>query len=121
LLILLLLRIAFHSDKLAIVAAIIVVLPVVTLPGEHLLLDIFLGVLVAAVSVIVLLRFGLFALVVEMTITNTLTRLPITLNSSDWYAGRSLAVLLCLMCLISYGFHASLAGRPLLGRSLLES
>src|SRR4029453_7884269 len=121
LLILLLLRIAFRSDKLAIVAAIIVVLPIVTLPGEHLLLDTFVGVLIAAVSVFVLLRFGLFALVVEMTFANTLTRLPITLNLSDWYAGRSLVVLLCLICLAGYGFHASLAGCPLFGRRLVES
>ncbi len=117
LLILLLLRIAFRSDKLAIVATIIVVLPIVILPGDHLLLEVSLGVLVAALSIFVLLRFGLFALVVEISFANALARLPITLNSSEWYAGRSLMVLLCLAGLIGYGFHASLAGRQLFGRS----
>jgi hypothetical protein len=80
LLILLLLRIAFRSDTLAIVATIIVVLPIATLPGDHLLLEVSLGALVAALSVFVLLRFGLFALVVEMSFANALARLPITLN-----------------------------------------
>ena len=120
LLILLLLRIAFRSDTLAIVATIIVVLPVVILPGDHLLLEVSLGLLVSALSVFVLLRFGLFALVIEMSFANVLARLPITLNSSEWYAGRSLMVLLCLAGLIGYGFHASLAGRQVFGRSLVE-
>ena len=120
LLILLLLRIVLRSNKLAIVAAIIVVLPIVTIPGDHLLLDVSLGVLVAALSVFVLLRFGLFAFVVEMTFANALTRLPITLNPAEWYAGRSLMVLLCLAGLAGYGFHASFAGRQLFGRSLVD-
>ena len=120
LLILLLLRIVFRSDTLAVVATIIVVLPIVTLPGDHLVLDVSLGVLVAAVSVFVLLRFGLFALVIEISFANALARLPITLNSSDWYVGRSVIVLLCLAGLVGYGFHTSLAGRQLFGRSLVD-
>jgi predicted Ser/Thr protein kinase len=120
LLILLLLRIALRRNKLAIGAAIIVVLPIVTLPGDHLLLEVSLGLLVAALSVFVLLRFGLFAIVVEMSFANALTRLPITLNSSEWYAERSLIVLLCLAGLAGYGFHASFGGRQLFARSLVE-
>jgi hypothetical protein len=120
LLILLLLRIVFRSDTLAIVAAVIVVLPSVTPAGGHLLLYGSLRLLVAALSMFVLLRFGLFALVVELSFANALTRLPITLNSSEWYAERSVMVLLCLAGLIGYGFHASLAGRHLFGRSLVD-
>jgi len=96
------------------------VLPIVTLPGDHLQLDVFLGVLIAASSIFVLLRFGLLALVGEMTFASALTRLPITLNPSDWYAGRSLMVLLCLAGLIGYGFRTSLAGRQLFRRSLVD-
>jgi serine/threonine-protein kinase len=120
LLILLLLRIVVRDNKLATLGAIIVVLPLVTLPGNYLLIDLSLAGLVAALSVFVLLRFGLFALVVEISFANALTRLPITLNSSDWYAGRSLVVLLCLTALIAYGFHASFAGRKLFGRDLVN-
>ncbi len=120
LLILLLLRIVFRSDTLAIAAAIVVVLPIVTLPGDHLLLEVLLGVLQAALSVIVLLRFGLFAFVVEMTFANALTRLPITLNPAEWYIGRSVLVLLCLSGIIAYGFRAAVGGRQLFGRRLVE-
>ena len=120
LLILLLLRVVLRRNKLAIAAAVVVVLPVVTLPGDYLLLEVSLGLLVSALSVFVLLRFGLFALIVELSFANALTRLPITLNSSEWYAGRSLIVLLCLAGLAGYGFYASLGGRQLFGRSLVE-
>jgi hypothetical protein len=120
LLILLLLRIAFRSDRVAIVATIIVVLPIVTLPGDHRLLEVSLGVLVAALSVFVLLRFGLLALAIEMSFANALARLPITLNSSEWYVGRSLLVLFCLGGLIGYGFRTSLAGRQLFRRFLVD-
>jgi serine/threonine-protein kinase len=120
LLILLLLRIVFRSDKLAIAAAIVVVLPIVMLPGDHLLFNVLLGVLQAALSVIVLLRFGLFAFVVELTFANALTRLPITLNPAEWYIGRSLLVLLCLSGIVAYGFRAAVAGRQLFGRRLVE-
>jgi serine/threonine-protein kinase len=120
LLILLLLRMVFRSDKLAIAAAIVAGLPILTLPGDYLLLKVLVGVLQAALSVIVLLRFGLFAFVVEMTFANALTRLPITLNPAEWYAGRSLLVLLCLSAIIAYGFRTAVAGRQRFGRRLVE-
>jgi serine/threonine-protein kinase len=120
LLILLLFRIVFRANALAIMAAIITVVPIVTLPGGHLLLEVGLGTLVSAASVFVLLRFGLLALLVEITVANALTRLPITLNPSDWYAARSVVVLLCLAGLATYGFRTSLQGRPLVRRTLVE-
>jgi serine/threonine-protein kinase len=120
LLILLLLRIVLRRTDLAAVASVLVVLPLTTFAGDHLLLEVSLGVLVAALSVFMLRRFGLLSLVVEITVANALTRLPITLNSSEWYMERSVVVLLCLAGLIGYGFHTSLAGRPLLGRRLVD-
>jgi tRNA A-37 threonylcarbamoyl transferase component Bud32 len=120
LLILLLLRILLRDDKLAALGAIMVGLPLGTLPGDHLLVDVTVAVLVAAVSVFVLLRFGLFALVVEISFANAMTRLPMTLNLSDWYAGRSVIILVCLMGLIAYGFYGSFAPRKPFGHRLLH-
>jgi hypothetical protein len=81
-------------------------------------MGLFLGLLRA--DHVPVLRFGPFALVVEMSFANALTRLPITLSSSDWYAGRSLIVLICFMCLLAYRFHTSLAGRKPFGRCLID-
>ena len=115
----LLMRIVFRRNDVAIVAAIIVALPVTALPGNHLLLEVSSGLLIAALSVFMLLRLGLFCFIVEICVVNTLVRLPITLNPSDWYLGRSLIVLLCLAVLIGYGFRTSVAG-PLFRPGLVE-
>jgi len=117
LLILLLFRIALRVNALAIIAAIVIVLPTVTLPGDHLLLEVAVGLLLSALSVFVLLRFGLLALVVEITVANAFSRLPMTFNSSDWYMGRSVVVLLCLAGLAAYSLRVSLRGRPPLRRT----
>jgi hypothetical protein len=120
LMILVLLRIALRRNDFAIVAAVLLVLPLTMRPGDHLFAELALGLLVSALSVFVLLRFGLVALVVEIAFANAFTRLPVTLNSSDWYVGRSAVVLLCLVGLIGYGFHVAAADRPLVGRRLVE-
>ena len=119
LLILLLLRIALRHDWLAIVATVLVSLPVVTLPGDHLLLETAVGLVITAVSVFVLLQFGLVAAVIEVSVGSALMRLPITLDFSEWYAGRTVVVLLGLMSLVVYGFHTSLGGRRLFARRLV--
>jgi serine/threonine-protein kinase len=119
-LLLLVMRIVFRRNDVAIVAAIIVVVPITALPGNHFLLGLSIGLLIAALSVFVLLRFGLFSLIVAICVVNALVRLPITLNPSDWYLGRSLIVLLCLSVLIGYGFRTSVAGQPLVRRTLVE-
>src|SRR5262245_59740046 len=108
LLILLLLRIALRHDRLAFAAAVIVALPVGTIPGGHLLPETVVALLISALSVFVMLRFGLVATVVEISVANALLRLPITFNSSEWYAGRSVVLLLGLTSVIVFGFHASL-------------
>jgi hypothetical protein len=120
LLILLLVRIVTRRDSIAAVVAVLVVLPITTLPGDFLLLELFLGLVIAALSLGVLFRFGLLALIVGIFVSNSLTRLPITLNASEWYVGRSLIALLCLSALMIYGFHTSLGGRPLVARRLVE-
>jgi serine/threonine-protein kinase len=121
LLILLIVRIVCRGDTLATVATVILVLPILILPGNHLVLEFSNALLIAALSVFVLRRFGLFALVVEISIANVLTRLPITMSAADWYVGRSALVLLGLAALVAHGFHSALAGRQLFGRSFVES
>src|SRR5262245_40531848 len=61
LLILLLLRIALRHDRLAIGAAVMVALPLVIVPGGHIQLETAVGLLISALSVFVMLRFGLLS------------------------------------------------------------
>ena len=45
---------------------------------------------------------------------------PLTLDWSEWYAGRSFAVLFSFVAVLLLAFYTSLGGKPLFGRALLE-
>jgi serine/threonine-protein kinase len=105
LLIVLLLRMICRSDGAAIIVSVIVMAPLTTLPGNHLALEILLGALVAALTLFGLLRFGLLALIVEMSFTSALTFLPISLDRADWYRGRSALLLIGLGAITAYGTY----------------
>lgn len=105
LLILLLLGMICRSDRAAIIVSVVVLAPLTTLPGNHLALEISLGALIALLSLCALLRFGLLALVVEISFTAFLTFLPISLNRADWYRGRSALVLISLAAITAYGAY----------------
>ncbi len=76
---------------------------------------------VMAMLLVVLLRFGLLALVV-MSFFGTVTfDSPIPLDFSSWYVGASLLCLAVAAAVAGYGFHTALAGRPLFRDELLET
>jgi len=67
-------------------------------------------------ATLALLRIAITAIFVA----NAIFRLPITLNPSYWYIGRSVTVRFGLSAVAMYGFRASLGGRPLFGRGMLD-
>ena len=67
-----------------------------------------------------LTRGGLLCAAVAMYVSFTLVEAPLTLDLSAWYASRALPGVLVIAGLALYGFVTSLAGKPLLGHSLLE-
>jgi serine/threonine-protein kinase len=77
------------------------------------LLDAAGQVLGLSVVLIILLRFGLLALVLANFTENALIALPLTLDFSAWYIGLSLFTLLAFAALAALAFRAALAGRPL--------
>jgi serine/threonine-protein kinase len=113
LLILMLLRMLLRRNALAVIAAIAVAAPTAMLSSESPLPAIGIGALVATIVMVVLMQFGLLALVIAIMVANAIARLPMTLDSSQWYAGRSWIVMLCLLGLIVHGFRFSMAGHPL--------
>ncbi len=77
------------------------------------------GLVVAAASILVFLRFGLLALVFADLFGHCL-QFPLTTDSSAWYAGTSLFVLSYLAALAIYGFRIALAGRPMFSGTSLD-
>jgi len=88
--------------------------------GENFLVSLPFAVAIAALWLIVLIRFGFLALCVFMWIFLLLQSFPITLDFSRWYVGRSMLLVLAVIGLAIYGFRAALAGRPVFGNLSLE-
>jgi hypothetical protein len=69
--------------------------------------------------VVLLLRFGLLALVAEIFVENILG-VPFTTDLSAWYSGASLSMLFMVLVLAGYTFHMALGGQKVFAGKLLE-
>jgi hypothetical protein len=114
-------RVFFRKQWLA-VGLTGVILTVVNLggTGENFWVALPFTILIVALSLIVLIRFGLLALFVFNLYFFLLSLFPVTLDFSRWYIGRSLFLLLILIGLAVYGFRAALAGRAAFNIAGLE-
>jgi serine/threonine-protein kinase len=77
------------------------------------------SLVVSAAFIFVFLRFGLLAWVVANYFGHFL-QFPLTTDSSSWYAGTSLFLLLVLAALTIFGFRIALAGRPMFSGASLD-
>jgi hypothetical protein len=77
-------------------------------------------ILIYSLIVIILLRFGLFALVVTVFLIDWINQTLLTADFSAWYGLSSLVVLLLIGAMTAYGFWTSLGGRSLLAEAVLE-
>ncbi len=115
-----LLRIGLRKEWLA--AAVFILLFAVTraMRSDFPLVEAPFYALVFLLYVIFLLRFGLVPVIVASMVVDFLLMFPVTTNLSAWYIGPSLFALLIVIAIAGYGFHTSLAGRPLLPDRLLQ-
>jgi len=78
-----------------------------------------INVIINGLTVFLLIRFGLLALVATWVFA-FLTNFPLTTQASAWYAGISLTGILLMAAMAFYGFYTSLGGRPVFGGAVLE-
>ncbi len=71
-------------------------------------------------SVVLVIRFGLLALLASSFFGFILTNAPLTTDMSVWYAGTSSAALLLIVAIAFYSFYISLGGRPMFGAATQE-
>lgn len=76
----------------------------------------FFGVL----AIFVLTRFGFLASAAMLGTFLIIARVPLSLDGSAWYAGRSFATLGFFVVLLGASAYASLGGKPLFGKALLD-
>jgi hypothetical protein len=74
----------------------------------------------AALHTVILVRFGLLPFAVGVFVRSVMSGVPLSLDVTQWWAAPSNWTLALLMALTLFGFYASRAGQPLLGRVLSE-
>ena len=74
---------------------------------------------IAALTVNILIRYGLVAVAVSLFVSRMLSGFPLTLDFSKWYAGQSLLALGTVLALAVFGFREALAGRTVWREELL--
>ena len=82
--------------------------------------DVALFAVVQTAVVFVAVRFGLLTMLVASFVSTLLTLMPIAIDSSVPYASSSRLIVATVIALAAYGWHTSLAGRPILGRIVLR-
>jgi serine/threonine-protein kinase len=83
-------------------------------------IDLPVAVVFCMLGLFGLARFGLLASAVQFAVFMSVLFCPLTLDSSDWYFGRSLVVLLGLASLMAVAAYGAIGGKPLLGRLLAD-
>ena len=74
----------------------------------------FYGLVFAGSLLFMLVRFGLLAVVVGMTIGNIFWQLPLIADPTSWYFHNTILTALLILGLSGWGLWATLAGRPVL-------
>jgi hypothetical protein len=85
------------------------------LGNENVIAETIYAFIIAALILVLLLRFGLLALAVGYTCVNLLVGAPLGLDPSRWYFSHAVVPVLIVLALAVYGFKTSLGSRPVFG------
>jgi len=97
----------------------VVVFTVVSNPRT--LLEGAVWVLVGAIMIGLLLRFGALAFAAFASGNAVLTNLPVVWPFESWYAGATILGFVLIVGPAAWGFYTSLAGRPIFQGDLIET
>lgn len=90
------------------------------LGSDHPLIETPMWLTVYGIAAFTVVRFGLIVLALGVLTVDVLINVPMTLDFSYWYAGRSLSVVLGFLVIAAWGFYTSLAGQRLWKDDLFE-
>jgi eukaryotic-like serine/threonine-protein kinase len=115
--VLFLLRLLARRDWLAVVLFVIVLVPG-SYTGNWQVSA--MSILANGLFAVAMTRYGLVASTFASFASNALSRFPVTLNFSVWYAGIGLVPLVAVLALAVFAFYTSLGGQKVFQSSLLE-
>jgi hypothetical protein len=107
------LKLVLRKDWLAAIGFVAIYALPQGLSSAHVSVDLPMWILVYAIAVLIVFRFGLIALACAIFTVNMLPNVPFTVNFSAWYMNTFALALLSVVALAGWGFYHSLGGEPL--------
>jgi serine/threonine-protein kinase len=107
------LKFLLRKDWLAAVVFVAIFALVQGLSSAYVSVDLPMWILIYAIAVIIVYRFGLIPLVCAIFTVDMLSNVPFTINVSAWYVNTFALTLLSVVALALWGFYQSLGGEPL--------
>jgi Protein kinase domain len=112
-------RLLLRNEWLA-VGAIVLLFGLPALFVENPVLHAVENMLVFGTALLLLVRFGLLALLVALCVNNVLQAYPLTGHLSEWYAQPTIIVFIMVTALAVFGFYTATAGKSRLGGIALD-
>jgi serine/threonine-protein kinase len=107
------LKVLLRKDWLAAIAFIAIFVLLQGLSSQYPAVEVPALILVYAVAVVIVYRFGLVPLACAIFTINMMANLPITADFSAWYMPTSALAVLSVVALAGWGFYHSLGGEPI--------
>jgi hypothetical protein len=118
--VLVLLRVLVRNRWLAAVLFVAVYAGPKVLASNHRLIDTPIWLIIYGISAFAVVRFGLVTLLAAVFVANLMLNLPYTLDTSRWYAGTTMGLVLSVALLAAWGYYSSLAGKKLLREDFFD-
>ncbi len=106
------LKLVLRKDWLAAIAFVAIYALPQGLSSQHVSVDLPMWIVVYAIAVLIVFRFGLIPLACAIFTVNMLSNVPFTINFSAWYMTTFALTLLSVVALAGWGFYQSLGGEP---------
>jgi serine/threonine protein kinase len=90
------------------------------LGSDHPMIETPVWFIVYGIAAFAVVRFGLIVLAMGVLSVDVLINVPMTLDFSYWYTGRSLSLVLSFVLIAAWGFYTSLAGQRIWKDDLFE-
>jgi Protein kinase domain len=116
-----LIRLVLRKEWLAVVVVLLLVSLFAAWGEDHPVLNTIYVLVVLGTALAVLIRFGLFALVVALCANAILRGYLLTTHLSAWYAEPTFFVFFVFLAASIFGFYTSTRGKPLFGGISLDS
>ena len=88
--------------------------------GPHAVVNTIGAVFVNSLALLILIRFGLLAMIVTLTLQNALEAFPLTAHIFAWYGEPTIFMFALLLAISIFAFYTSTAGKPLFGSISLD-